>query len=105
MEINNAGQVGYTADDLRQMGWQHVNSQKVEDQQKRIASALNERLHTEGAERFGMDWLKVHTVIAGAAQEDYVPESAVGNIDIRFVALLADAAFRLLSKYELKPRG
>lgn len=62
---------------------------------KQIAAKRFERLHKLGAKRYGFYWLQANVIMSRIASEDYIPETRLGDTDIRFKCVLTEAAWQL----------
>lgn len=69
--------------------------QRRESEERDIAAKEFERLHAEGAQRFGLLWLTANEIVAKCQSVSYVPKDAYGNPDIRIKALLSAAAWEV----------
>lgn len=74
--------------------------QQKESEQRRLAQTVFERVMDVGAEQFGLEWLKIHRVIADEVQASYLPARS-GAADERMKALAAEIAYAVLSQYKL----
>lgn len=66
-----------------------------EESQRNEAEMEFERLHHEGAERFGVLWLQANQIVAKVQHNSYVPQDKFGQTDIRVKALLSAAAWEV----------
>lgn len=67
--------------------------QKEEWEAKKEAREEFERLHKEGADQFGMEWLAYNTTLVPLRFLSYLPQD-----DVRINALLSQAVYDILDK-------
>jgi hypothetical protein len=78
--------------------WFFPSLQPSTEEQARINHAHEEfeRLHREGADRFGMIWLQANQiVVAATSKTDVALRDDYGNLDIRVKALMSAAAWQV----------
>lgn len=82
-----------------------LTAEGIKAEKKQQAAETFDRLHKDGANRFGMEWLRAHMVVSSVVDEEYVSEDAWGGATMEVKAVVADTVFRLLERYRLMPRS
>lgn len=77
-----------------------LTAEGIKREQKQKAAEAFDRLHEEGANRFGFSWLSAHMAVNGVIDEDYVSKDSYGNASMEVKAAIADTVYRLLERYK-----